>query len=238
MTQPQWLIDEAVPPDAVTIEQIERELNSNPRSGRESFSQPQVENLAVRLQDIMIWDTKKWFGDADIRLDALVVHGNATQGNSTSAYVPKTFRFPGIKDQDRLPTGENGLLIFYGNALHFLDIFITVSRDRKDTDDLATLLSQQLQSTELQGAVGTLVGLAVAAPQVSTVTTAIGGASILGNLAYRILSKVTGNTIGLYRNSWLQYRDEFGIGRHPQTGSHKVRDLSFWYEIIKEEPQI
>lgn len=235
MTQQQWLIDEAVPPDTVIIEQIERELNSNQRGGRESFSQPQAITLAVRLQDIMIWDTKKWFGDADIRLDALVVHGNATQGDSTSAYVPKTFRFPAIKDQDRLPTGENGLLIFYGNALHFLDIFITVSRDRKDTDDLATLLSQQLQSTELQGAVGTLVGLAVASPQVSTITTAIGGASILGNVAYQVLSKVTGNTIGIYRTSWLQYKDGFGIGRHPQVGSHKVRDLSFWYEIIREE---
>ncbi|WP_375515268.1 hypothetical protein [uncultured Nostoc sp.] len=234
MTQQEWLIDEAIPPDSMAIEQIERELNSNQRGGRESFSQPQAENLAVRLQDIMIWDTKKWFGDADIRLDALVVHGNATQGDSTSAYVPKTFRFPGIKDQDRLPTGENGLLIFYGNALHFLDIFITVSRDRKDTDDLATLLSQQLQSTELQGAVGTLVGLAVASPQVSTITTAIGGASILGNLAYQVLSKVTGNTIELYRTSWLQYKDGFGIGRHPQVGSHKVSDLSFWYEIIQE----
>jgi hypothetical protein len=235
MTQQEWLIDEAVPPNTVAIEQIERELNSNQQGGRESFSQPQAITLAVRLQDIMIWDTKKWFGDADIRLDALVVHGNATQGDSTSAYVPKTFRFPGIQDQDRLPTGENGLLIFYGNALHFLDIFITVSRDRKDTDDLATLLSQQLQSTELQGAVGTLVGLAVASPQVSTITTAIGGASILGNVAYQVLSKVTGNTIGLYRTSWLQYKDGFGIGRHPQVGSHKVRDLSFWYEIIREE---
>jgi hypothetical protein len=234
MTQQEWLIDEAVPPDTVAIEQIERELNSNQRGGRESFSQPQAITLAVRLQDIMVWDTKKWFGDADIRLDALVVHGNTTGSDATSAYVPKTFRFPGIKDQDRLPTGENGLLIFYGNALHFLDIFITVSRDRKDTDDLATLLSQQLQSTELQGAVGTLVGLAVASPQVSTITTAIGGASILGNLAYQVLNKVTGNTIGLYRTSWLQYKDGFGIGRHPQEGSHKVRDLSFWYEIIQE----
>jgi hypothetical protein len=235
MNKQQWLIDEAMPPDAVAIELIERELNSNQNGGRESFSQPQAVTLAVRLQDIMIWDTKKWFGDADIRLDALVVHGNATQGDSTSAYVPKTFRFPGIKDQDRLPTGENGLLIFYGNALHFLDIFITVSRDRQDTDNLATLLSQKLQSPKLQeavGAVGTLA--AVASPQVSTITAAIGGASILGEVAYEVLSKVTGNTIGLYRTSWLQYKDGFGIGRHPQGGSHKVRDLSFWYEIIKE----
>lgn len=236
MNQQQWLIDEAMPPDTVAIEQMEREISSNQRGSRELASQLQAVNLAVRLQDIMIWDTKKWFGDAEMRLDALVVHGHATAGDAASFYMPQTFRFPGIKSQERLPTGENGLLIFYGEALHFLDIFIAVSRDRQDSEDLATLLSQNLQSPEIQGAISTLLGLAVAAPQVSTVATAISGASILGNLAYRVLSKVTGNTIGLYRTSWLQYRDGFGIGRHPQTGSHKVKDLSFWYEIIREEP--
>lgn len=238
MNQPQWLIDEAIPPDTVATLQMEREIGSSQRGSRESLSQPQAVNLAVRLQDIMIWDTKKWFGDAQMRLDALVVHGNATAGDTASIYMPQTFHFPRIKSQDRLPTGENGLLIFYGEALHFLDIFITVSRDRQDSEDLATLLHKNLPSPEFQGAVGTLLSLAVAAPQVSTITTAIGGASILGNLAYQILSKVTGDTIGLYRNSWLQYRDGFGIGRHPQAGSHKEKDLSFWYEIIREEPQV
>lgn len=235
MTQQLWLIDEAMPPDAVAIEQIEHELSPNKRSWLENANQPRALNLAIRLQDIMIWDTKKWFGDAEMRLDALVVHGYATEGEPASFYMPQTFRFPSVKNRDRLPTGENGLLIFYGEALYFLDIFITVSRDRKDSDDLATLLSQQLQSAEVQGAVCTLLGLAVAAPQVATVTAAVGAASILGNLAYQVLSKVTGDTIGLYRTSWLQHRDGFGIGRHPQEGSHHVKDLSFWYEIIHEE---
>jgi hypothetical protein len=235
MTQQLWLIDEGVPPDAVAIEQIEHELSPNKRSWLESASQPRALNLAVRLQDIMIWDTKKWFGEAEMRLDALVVHGYATEGEPASFYMPQTFRFPSVKSRDRLPTGENGLLLFYGEALYFLDIFITVSRDRKDSDDLATLLSQQLQSAEVQGAVGTLLGLAVAAPQVATVTAAVGAASIVGNFAYQVLSKVTGDTIGLYRTSWLQHRDGFGIGRHPQEGSHHVKDLSFWYEIIHEE---
>lgn len=237
MNQQEWLIDEAMPPDAGAIEQIEREIGSSQRGSRESFSQPQAVNLAVRLQDIMIWDTKKWFGDAEMRLDALVVHGHATAGEAASVYMPKTFRFPGIKSQDRLPTGENGLLIFYGEALHFLDIFITVSRDRQDSEDLATLLHNNSQSPNFQGAVNTLLGLAGATPEVMAVGTAIGGASSLGNLACQVLSKVTGNTIGLYHTSWLQYKDGFGIGRHPQKNSHKVKDLSFWYEIIREEPQ-
>lgn len=242
MTQQGWLIDEATPPDAESFEQMQGEFSFSQRGrSRESVSQPEAVNLAVRLQDIMIWDTKKWFGDAQMRLDALVVHGHATEGESgspVSIYMPQTFRFPGIKSKDRLPTGENGLLIFYGKALYFLDIFITVSRDRKDSDDLATLLNQHLQSTDMQGAMGALLGLAtVAAPQVTAVTTAVSAASVLGNFAYQVLSQVTGDSIGLYRTSWLQYRDGFGIGRHPQEGSHHVRDLSFWYEIIQEETQ-
>lgn len=236
MRQEQWLIDEAVVPDNTYLQEIEEEFTpETSRSVYESTTQLQAVNLAVRLQDIMIWDTKKWFGDAQMRLDALVVHGKATDSDSPSFYMPQTFRFPGIKNRDRLPTGENGLLIFYGQAIHFLDIFIMVSRDKKDSDDLATLLSQELRSPEIQGAVSTMLGFTAIAPQAATFATALGAASSLGSFAYKVLSQTTGNTIGLYRTSWLQYKDKFGIGRHPQTGSHKVKDISFWYEIIQEE---
>ncbi|MEO1429881.1 MAG: hypothetical protein AAFV71_12605 [Cyanobacteria bacterium J06633_8] len=235
MTEQQWLIDETAFPESSYLKEIEEEFNQgNTRSSRESTTQPQPVNLAVRLQDIMIWDTKKWFGDAQMRLDALVVHGKANDSDSSSFYMPQTFRFPGIKDNDRLPTGENGLLIFYGEAVHFLDIFITVSRDRKDSDDLATMLNQEMQSPEIQNAVSTMLGFTAIATQATTFATALGAASTLGNFAYKALSKATGDTIGIYRTSWLQYRDKFGIGRHPQNGSHKVRDISFWYEIIQE----
>jgi hypothetical protein len=235
MTQQEWLIDEAIAPNSRSIEQVEPPSPPT-RGGRESVSLPEPVSLAIRLQDITVWDNKKWFGGAEMRVDALVVHGGTAEDGQASIYQPQTFRFPEVKSGDRLPTGENGLLIFYGEALHFLDIFITVSRDRKDSDDLATLLSKELQSKELQGAVGTLLGLAtVAAPQVAAVTTAVGAASVLGNFSYQVLSKVTGDTIGLYRTSWLQKRDGFGIGRHPKTGYHNVKELSFWYEIIQED---
>ncbi|MEC4815738.1 MAG: hypothetical protein SAK29_21050 [Scytonema sp. PMC 1069.18] len=237
MSQQEWLIDEAVIPDAIAFEDIEREVNPDEGTrGVESATQPQAINLAVRLQDIMIWDTKQWFGDAEMRLDALVVHGYTKEGETANVYMPQTFRFPGVKNRDRLPTGENGLLIFYGKALYFLDLFITVSRDRKDSEDLGTLLFQQMRSHEMQGVVSSILGLAnVAVPQVSTVTTALSAASVLGDFAYRVLRQATGDTIGLYRTSWLQHKDKFGIGRHPQKDSHKVKDLSFWYEIIQEE---
>ncbi len=89
----------------------------------------------------------------------------------------------------------------------------------------------------MTGSASGLLGLAVAAPQVAVVTAAISAASALGDLAYRLLSRATGSTIGLYRTSHLQFRDDFGIGNHPgpPPQSFTMNDLSFRYEIVVEE---
>jgi hypothetical protein len=60
----------------------------------------------------------------------------------------------------------------------------------------------------------------------------------IGNLAYQVLRATTGNTIGLFHTSWLQYTDGFGVGRHPEIGVYTEKDFSFWYEIILEEKHI
>jgi hypothetical protein len=69
------------------------------------------------------------------------------------------------------------------------------------------------------------------------VTAAIGAAITIGNFAYEVLRQVTGATVGLYRASWLQERDRFGLGRHPESGSYRVKDLEFWYEIVPDRRQ-
>lgn len=241
MDEGRWSIDEAVVLDAAAVRQLERELPEGSgaavrRKGGAGRGKGNLPMIAVRLQDIVIHDTKKWFGEADIRLDALVVHGNGAAGKPATSYMPQTFRFPRVSDGDRLSTGEAGLLIYYGRVRHFLDLFIMVSRDRKDSGDLANLLTKQFGSPELQGAIGTLLGLAIAAPQVATITAAIGAAAAVGNFSYQVLSKATGATVGLYRTSWLEHRDNFGIGNHPQNGdAFREKDLSFRYEVVLEK---
>lgn len=236
MTEESWLIDETKPLDAKTIRELTRELPIDPREAMRGAQK--VPNLAIRVHDIIIHDTKKWFGEADIRMDALVIHGHGSKDKPESFYAPRTFRFSRVSNGDRLPIGDEGLLIYYGKPLHFLDIFITVSRDRGDSDDLSKLLPEQLQSTEVQGAIGALLGLATVAPPVAVVTSAVGAAATIGRFAYQVLRKATGSTIGLYRTSYLQYRDRFGISprRHPETGKYRVKDLSFWYEIVIDKP--
>src|SRR5713226_6533018 len=94
-----WLIDETKPLNDAARRQMEREL---PKDHKGTMRGAQTApNLAIRIQDMIIHDTKKWFGDADIRLDALVIHGIGTKENPETFYMPQTFRFPRVRDGDR-----------------------------------------------------------------------------------------------------------------------------------------
>jgi hypothetical protein len=188
--------------------------------------------LAVRINDLIIHDTKKLFGSADVRLDTLVVYGKGGGRNIKEMYQPSTFRFSGIKDNDRLPIEAPGQRIYYGQPLHFLDISVFASRDSGDSEELSTMIDSELNSDDWKTAAGSILGAAtVAAPQAALIVGALSGAATLANIAYKLLDKSTGNTIGVYKTSWLQHRDRFGIGRHPEADSYRQQDLSFWYEI-------
>ncbi len=222
-----WLLDETEAIDSAAVASITTVLARKVgRGGKRGTS------VALRMNDVIIHDAKKWFGGADIRVDAIVVTGVSPE--SEGFYQPMTFRFPGVHDGDRLPIEAPGLVFFYGKPSHFLDVSIIVSRDRKDTKDLGTLITERVASAEWKSAAGTLLGLAVAAPQVAVVTAAIAAAATIGNFASDVLQRVTGATVGLYRASWLQGRDRFGLGRHPATGSFRQEDLEFWFEIVPD----
>jgi hypothetical protein len=222
-----WLLDQRV---SLTPE-AEQGLGPELRRVRGGIDRLTAPPLALSIHDIVIHDNKKWFGEADVRIDALVVQGHGSTKDPRSFYMPQTFRFPGVRDGEQLPTGESGLLLFYGRPAYFLDLFITVSRDRKDSDDLANILATK--SGDMEGAVGDLVSL-VARPEVAALKLALGAAAKLGELAYEVLRAVTGATVGLLHTSWLEYRDRFGVGRHPESDTYRLKDLSFWYEIVVE----
>jgi len=219
-----WLVEETQPIDPASQHQLVEALAKAEKGQARAAA-----NLAIRLRNIVIHDTKKLFGVADIRLDTLVVHG---QSRSDSFYQPTTHRFPGVRDRDRLPIDDSGLLVFYGLPRHFVDISITVSRDRKDTNDLVTLLTERLTSPQFKTTAATIIGLTSIAPHAAAIVAAVGAAATLGNLAAEILLRLTGNTIGLYHASYLQYRDRFGLGRHPDEGEFHIKDFSFSYDVV------
>jgi hypothetical protein len=229
MSDSPWLFERAVPLDATDAADLERELGSHRTRKLQVLDAP---TLAASLRELTIHDNQKWFGEADLRLDALVVHGHGAVGEPDSFYSPQTFRFERVGDEDPLPIGE-GLLFFLGRPLHFLDLFLTASRSRDDADDLSSYLSQNVGDPSLQDAFGDLATL-VAAPQIAAVSAALQAATQIGNFAYQVLRRVTGSTVGLFHCSWLQYRDNFGLGRHPEQGTTRVKDLSFAYEISAE----
>jgi hypothetical protein len=223
-TMAEWLIDETSAP-------TESQLHDLVAREQSSFRRGSGANLAVRLNDVVVHDTKKWFGGAELRLDAIVVHGPAAT-DDVGFYQPSTLRFQGVRDGDRLPIEHPGLLAFYGRPRHFVDISIVMSRDRKDSEDLRTLIGKNVTSDAWQQGAAALLGLAVAAPQAAAIAGALGGAAVLANFAAELLANLTGDTIGVYRSSFLQTRDRFGLGRHPQNGSFRQRDLSFWFDVV------
>lgn len=226
MTQPEWLIDETRPLNAQDRSRLDDELRSHRGARRPTPT------LALTLHDVVIHDTRKWFGGADIRLDMLVTTGRSIGKNHPNFFVPKTAVFPGVRDGETLPIAPGGLIGFYGQPAHFLDVSVLASRDRSDVDQLSTLL-KDASSGEVSDAIGKLTEL-VAAPEVAAVEAAVSTAWALSWATFRLMQALTGATIGLYRNSHLQYRDGFGIGRHPGQGSYRKMDLSFHYEIALE----
>ena len=189
---------------------------------------------AVRLNEVIIHNNRTWFGEGNIRLDALVVHGSGSEAKAADFYQPNTFSFPRVKDGETLPIGAPGLLLYYGEPRYFLDLFLLVSRDRGNSDNLAMLLAQKLSAEEMTPAVKPLLELATSAITSNAITLALQAAVSIGNLAYSVVQAVTSNTIGLYRTSFLQAADNFGAGKHPTTGCLTVKDLSFRYEILPQ----
>jgi hypothetical protein len=199
-------------------------MRSLTRSAEQDTSQ---HNLAVFLKPLVVRNTRKWFGEADIRVDALVTQAGQEGG---SLYQPRTIRFPRVADGDDLANEENGLMVYYGKPKHFLVLTVTLARDSKDSDDLATLINAKVGSDEVSS-VMTQLGAAVASPHVAAVQVAMQAALTLGNVAYQLIRQLTPKCLGLYRANWLARKDNFGIGRHPAEGSLSIKDFDFAYEV-------
>lgn len=232
MTDGTWLIEEVHPVDAVALAEIER--SSGPPFGFPTRGGGSAPPLAITLHDVVVHDVRKWFGAANIRIDALVVHG-PIGGSERSIYQPRTFRFSDVRDGQTLSIDTGGLIIFWGVPRHFIDLHIVVSRDRSDSDTLDALLTGAAKSDAVVDAVRTIGSLALAAGPAAVIPAALTGAAALGDLAYQLVRAVSGNSLGLYRGSWLQIRDAFGVGRHPgDRDAFHLQDISFRYEIAIE----
>jgi hypothetical protein len=224
----EWAIDEAKA-RAPSGEELVQEVRRG--SVRRGSTSP---TLAVRLREIVVHHNRRLFGEAQVRVDALVVHGGAGGTSLADFYSPGTFRFDRVADGDRLPIGETGLLVYLGRPRHFLDLFIMASRDREDSDTLEKLLAALAASESAMTAQARLLAMAAGIPDPKLLSAALRAVLLLGDAAIITLRNATSGTIGLYRNSWLRGRDGWGIGQHPAEGLFTVKDLSFGFEIVEE----
>jgi hypothetical protein len=224
-----WMMEEgALDPELAFIGEVgvKRRI-----TGRKPEEYTAEHNLSVFLKPLVINNTRKWFGEADIRVDALVTQGGMESG---SLYAPRTFHFPRVADRDDLANAENGLMIYYGKPKHFLVLTLLLARDTEDSDDLAALIEKQANREDVSSVLGS-VAAAVASPHVAAVQTAMKAALLLGDVAYNLVRQISPKCLGLYRANWLAQKDNFGIGRHPAEGSLEIKDFSFAYSVVQDK---
>jgi Caspase domain len=182
--------------------------------------------VAVRLAELVVHRNRA-LGGADVRVDALVLTGG---GGNLPVYRAQTARFSNIRDETRLPM--DNLLVYHGPAVDYLDLAWWVSRDRRGSLALGDLLSERLNAEEVRTSLESLSALAIGAPHAALAVAAVSACAIIVNTAYKLLSTVVGDSIGLYRTSLLA-SEGFGVGRHPVTGTRHAQDFSFAYEIVR-----
>ncbi|GAA3294945.1 caspase family protein [Dactylosporangium vinaceum] len=180
-------------------------------------------HVAVRLDDLVVHHNRAMFG-ADVRVDALVLTGGG--GVNEPVYHVNTERFSDVRDGDRLPLDK--LLMYYGPATDYLDLAVWVTRDTSGSLALSDLLRKEFTSQEVQVAGAQLAGLALTAPHAALAVGALGAATVVVNVAYRLLLGVAGHSIGLYRTTLLAQED-FGIGPVPHF--RRAQAFSFAYTI-------
>ena len=224
---PEWLAEEgAFDPELAMVGEartLQRGVGASAKAGKAQ------QNLAVFLKPLIVRKTHKWFGSAELRLDAFVTHGGA---EADGLFHPKTMRFPRVVDGEDLATGDTGLLIYYGKPSHFLALTVTLSRDTKDSDDLAALLTKQAKSDEVSSLFTQVA--AAASPHVAAVQVAMQAALTLGEVAYKLIRNVSPNCLGLYRANWLANTHKFGVGRHPEAGARIIKDFELACDIVPD----
>lgn len=183
--------------------------------------------IAIRLKDLVVHRNRAlWY--ANIRIDTLVVTG--TKAEAGAPYIPGTYHFSRIGDEERLPFDD--LLIFEGEPQLYIDFAIWVSRDKAGSKPLGELLRDVANDNDFQNATTALVGLAVAAPQAAAMVGAVAAASTIGYFTAKVIDTAVGNSIGIYRTSFLPV-ERFGLGHHPTRGMLRAQDYSLRYEVIE-----
>ena len=188
--------------------------------------QPFVGDIALRLNKLIVHSNRAYWGETGVRLDVLVV--TAPQ-NGQAPYVPATFSFPRIGNEEALPL--DNLLLFAGRPARYIDFQLWVSKAKPDSKPLGELIKETLNDKEFQSAAAVLAGLALAAPAAATVIGAAAAAGTIGYFAEKVLNAAVDASIGLYRTSFLP-SEGFGLGTHPQAGVIRAQDFSFSFEIV------
>ncbi|GAA0466083.1 hypothetical protein Ade02nite_47080 [Paractinoplanes deccanensis] len=172
--------------------------------------------VAIHLGDLIVRD-RALLG-ADVRVDTLVLTGG---GGDRPVYRAETARFHDAGGQ-WLPLDD--LPIHAGQVAGHVDLACWVSRDHAGSPSLSDMLRQRLTDQDFPA------GPPAAASPATAAVAAVSAVATVVNTAHALLAKAVGDSIALYRGSFLAGED-YGIGRHPGGGQLAADDFSFHYRI-------
>ena len=188
------------------------------------------EQLAVRLSELTVHSNRSLLA-AKVRVDFLVL--TAASDVEGTPFRAESMFFDRVRDGDRLPF--KNLLVYDGPVGRFLDIAVWVSKADDKEVALADMLKAELDDVEVVGALTTLAALAVAAPAAAAIAGSAAAVATLVRTSARLLSSITGNSIGVYRTSLLPH-ERYGAGnpsrRHPAGGAITAQDMSLAFEVV------
>lgn len=187
-------------------------------------------HLSVRLADLVVHSNRS-FLRTKVRVDFLVV--TAADRDGVAPYQAQTLTVDRVGDEQRLPL--DGPLLYDGPVHRFVDLAVWVSRGDKGDQHLSDLLASSLSDPAVAGSVTTLAALATAAPPAAVIAGSMAAVGTLVRTSANLIRKVVGDSIGLYRTSFLPH-ERFGAGepalRHPQAGMIRAQDMSLAFEVI------
>ncbi|WP_155388114.1 hypothetical protein [Catellatospora paridis] len=211
---------------AYTADLLEEECRASaPRRGASP-------HLAITLTELLVVQTHKWFGAADVKLDALVAHGAKDAGSV--AYSVRTLPFAGVRKGEFLPIGAPGLLLYEGRPRRFIDLFLILSRDDAASPTAQAVLEEVVatgETLQLPLELATATGFI---PESELLAAGLKTAVAVGDLVLARMRQHRPAIIGMFRASWLRGRDNWGIGQHPPQGRFDVSGMSFSFSVVDE----
>ena len=178
-------------------------------------------DIILSLDEVKVLKDHDW-GSGEIYLLSYVLDSNGM----TEYHSPL---FEGIKDGDKLPIGEGGILLHYKkNPGIFIDIHGVVMESDSDIRDLGKRIQEAKEKVNFDEIANLAKTLSTVDP--TQITNIVNGVNLFLDALVMILQKNKDDHVATFHDFYLK-QQAFGEGRHPKEGLKQFQDVELAYTI-------